>query len=84
MRIHDLRDTYASLARSAGADLKLIQPTMGHASITVTAHSYADLFDSDLDRVADALATLNGAPQPSAAVFGWHLAASDINLTLEN
>ena len=55
MRVHDLRHTYASLARSAGADLKLLQVTMGHASITVTAHTYADLYDSDLDRVADAM-----------------------------
>jgi hypothetical protein len=58
MRIQDLRHTYASLARSAGADLKLLQQTMGHASITVTAHTDADPFDSDLDRVADALDTL--------------------------
>jgi len=45
----------SSLARSAGADMKLLQVTMGHASITVTAHTYADLYDSDLDRVADAM-----------------------------
>jgi integrase len=55
MRVHDLRHTYASLARSAGADMKLLQVTMGHASIMVTAHTYADLYDSDLDRVANAL-----------------------------
>jgi integrase len=59
MRVHDLRHTYASLARSAGADMKLLQATMGHASITVTAHTYADLYDSDLDRVADAMDTLS-------------------------
>jgi integrase len=47
--------SYASLARSAGADMKLLQVRMGHASIVVTAHTYADLYDSDLDRVADAL-----------------------------
>ena len=35
--------------------MKLLQVMMGHASITVTAHTYADLVDSDLDRVADAL-----------------------------
>ncbi len=55
MRVHDLRHTYASLSRSAGADMKLLQVTMGHASIMVTAHTYADLYDSDLDRVANAL-----------------------------
>jgi site-specific recombinase XerD len=48
------------LARRAGADLRLLQKTMGHASITVTAHTYADLYDSDLDRVADALDGLGG------------------------
>jgi integrase len=55
MRVHDLRHTYASLGRSAGADMKLLQVAMGHAAIMVTAHTYADLYDSDLDRVADAL-----------------------------
>jgi hypothetical protein len=39
--------------------MKLLQVTMGHASITVTAHTYADLYDSDLDRVADAMDTLS-------------------------
>jgi integrase len=43
MRLHDLRHTYASLARRAGADPRLLQKTMGRASITVTAHVYADL-----------------------------------------
>ncbi|MGO9509274.1 MAG: hypothetical protein ACLPXZ_18760 [Mycobacterium sp.] len=43
------------MSRSAGADMKLSQVTMGHASIMVTAHTYADLYDSDLDRVANAL-----------------------------
>jgi hypothetical protein len=38
--------------------MKLLQATMGHASITVTAHTYADLYDSDLDRVADAMDAL--------------------------
>jgi integrase len=61
LRIHDLRHTYASLARSAGADLRLLQRTLGHASITVTAHTYADLYDTDLDAVADALDALNSA-----------------------
>jgi integrase len=72
LRIHDLRHTYASLARSAGADLRLLQGTLGHASITVTAHTYADLYDSDLDAVADALDTLRSGIK------------SDIPLTTRN
>ena len=48
LRVHDLRHTYASLSRRAGADLRLLQKAMGHASITVTAHTYADLIDDEL------------------------------------
>jgi integrase len=62
MRVHDLRHTYASLARRAGADLRLLQKTMGHASITVTAHVYADLYDDELDGVASALDDLDDRP----------------------
>jgi integrase len=62
MRLHDLRHTYASLARRAGADLRLLQKTMGHASITVTAHVYADLYDDELDVVASALDALDDRP----------------------
>jgi integrase len=62
MRVHDLRHTYASLARRAGADLRLLQKTMGHASITVTAHVYADLYDDELDVVASALDALDDRP----------------------
>ena len=40
--------------------MKLVQVTIGHASTMVTAHTYADLYDSDLDRVADALDGLRG------------------------
>src|ERR1700736_6989688 len=36
MRVHDLRHTYASLARSAGADMKLLQGEVGHAPVLVT------------------------------------------------
>jgi integrase len=59
MRVHDLRRTYASLSRRAGADLRLLQKAMGHASITVTAHTYADLFDDELDNIVAALDSLD-------------------------
>jgi integrase len=35
---------------------------MGHASITVTAHIYADLFDDGLDDIAAALDSLGEFP----------------------
>lgn len=46
LTLHDLRHTSASLAISAGAR---------HASAAMTLDTYADLFDDDLDAVADAL-----------------------------
>ena len=77
MRVHDLRHTYASLARRAGADLRLLQKTMGHASITVTAHVYADLYDDELDVVALALDALDDRPWSEyARKFGPILALS--------
>lgn len=57
---HDLRRTFGSLARSAGADLRWIQKAMGHASITTTARIYAHLYDDELDAVAAALNGLRG------------------------
>lgn len=52
---HDLRHTAASLAISAGANVKAVQRMLGHASAAMTLDVYADLFDDDLDAVAEAL-----------------------------
>lgn len=52
---HDLRHTAASLAVSAGANVKAIQKMLGHASAAMTLDVYADLFDDDLEAVGDAL-----------------------------
>lgn len=50
--IHDLRHTAASLAVSAGANVKGVQLMLGHASAAMTLDRYSDLFDDDLDLVA--------------------------------
>ena len=52
---HELRHTAASLAISAGANVKAVQRMLGHASAAVTLDVYSGLFDSDLDAVAEAL-----------------------------
>jgi integrase len=52
---HDLRHTAASLAISAGANVKAVQRMLGHAKASMTLDVYADLFDDDLDDVADRL-----------------------------
>ena len=52
---HELRHTAASLAVSSGANVKAVQRMLGHASAAMTLDIYADLFESDLDAVADRL-----------------------------
>ena len=52
---HELRHTAASLSVAAGANVKAVQPMLGHASAAMTLDIYADLFEDDLDGVADAL-----------------------------
>lgn len=52
---HDLRHTAASIAVHAGANVKALQRMLGHKSAAMTLDTYADLFDSDLDDVANAI-----------------------------
>ena len=55
---HALRHTAASLAVSAGANVKAVQKMLGHASAAMTLDTYADLFDTDADAVADVMGTM--------------------------
>lgn len=52
---HDLRHTCASLAVSAGANVKALQRMLGHARAELTLSTYADLYDTDLDDVGSRL-----------------------------
>ena len=64
---HALRHTAASLAISAGANPKVVQRMLGHASAAMTLDVYADLFDSDLTSVAESVGKM-WARQPQAYV----------------
>ena len=64
MTPHDLRHTAASLAVSAGANVKAVQRMLGHAKASMTLDVCADLFDEDLDAVA---ANLDAAIESAAA-----------------
>jgi integrase len=68
MTIHDLRHTAASLAISAGANVKAVQKMLGHASAAMTLDTYADLFDDDLNAVG---ARLNDAALASKSIQSW-------------
>ena len=52
---HQLRHTAASLAIASGADVKVVQQMLGHASATMTLDTYGHLFDDRLDEVGDAM-----------------------------
>lgn len=69
---HDLRHTAASLAVSAGANVKALQRMLGHAKASMTLDVYADLFDEDLDSVAGSLdaAIVKASSAAIAAVSG--------------
>jgi integrase len=57
---HELRHTAASLAVSAGANVKAVQRTLGHASAAMTLDVYSGLFEDDIDQVAERLNTQAG------------------------
>jgi len=53
MHPHELRHTAASLAIASGADVKVVQRMLGHASAAMTLDRYGNLWDTQLDLVAD-------------------------------
>jgi hypothetical protein len=70
VRLHDLRHGAASLAHSAGADLKTIQEQLGHTSIVLTADTYTSVLTDKHHKAAEATARLvlaAAAPRPEAA-----------------
>ena len=52
---HDLRHTCASIAISSGVNVLMLSRMLGHKSAKMTLGTYADLFDDDLDAVAETL-----------------------------
>lgn len=44
IRLHDLRHGAASLMMASGVDLKIIQETLGHSTIALTANTYTSVY----------------------------------------
>ena len=55
LRLHDLRHTYASLARQAGADLPTLSSAMGHGSYSTTVRLYGGIYASEFEALANGL-----------------------------
>jgi len=83
----------ASLAISAGANVKVLQTLLGHKTATLTLDRYGHLFPDDLGKVADALDQMLwircfGSDALDQAAADWlrtgrvlHAVPSDRNLT---
>lgn len=68
VRLQDLRHGAASLAYTAGADLKTTQDMLGHANIAFTADVYTNVLPAARRRAAEDAARLilNAGPRPRA------------------
>ena len=70
-RTHDLRHSAATLAHTAGADLKTVQDQLGHASIGITADLYTNVLPATQHQAAEATARLlRHAADPRRAKTG--------------
>ncbi len=58
VRLHDLRHGAATLMLAAGADLKVVQDLLGHASIVLTADTYTSVLPEVARDAAEATARL--------------------------
>ena len=66
---HGLRHTAASLAIAAGANVKVVQQMLGHATASMTLDLYGHLFPDQLDDVADRLDVIGRAAAKVSADF---------------
>lgn len=67
---HSLRHTAASLAIASGADVKVVQQMLGHASATMTLDLYGHLYGDRLDEIADRMDELRTSRRLSANRLG--------------
>jgi integrase len=67
LRVHDLRHTAASLWLAAGADVKVVQRMLGHASATMTVDLDGHLMDAGLWESAKRVGGHLGAAAPDSS-----------------
>ena len=63
-RVHDLRHTAASVWLGAGADPKVVQRVLGHATAAMTMDLYGHLVDEYLWQAAQLVGGILGASEP--------------------
>jgi integrase len=63
-RVHDLRHTAASMWLAAGADPKVVQRVLGHATAAMTMDLYGHLVDDNLWQAAALVGDISGTSEP--------------------
>jgi integrase len=63
-RVHDLRHTAASVWLAAGADPKVVQRVLGHATAAMTMDLYGHMMDANLWQAARLLGDISGTSEP--------------------
>ena len=61
LRVHDLRHTAASVSLASGADPKVVQRVLGHATAAMTMDLYGHMIDRNLWDAAQRLGGTTGA-----------------------
>jgi integrase len=81
LRVHDLGHTAASLWLAAGADPKVVQRILGHASAAMTMDLYGHLIDRNL---WEAAARVGEVPAESGAFGGTSGARTTAQAAVDN
>ena len=63
-RVHDLRHTAASVWLAAGADPKVVQRVLGHATAAMTMDLYGHMMDANLWQAARLVGDISGTFEP--------------------
>jgi integrase len=63
-RVHDLRHTAASVWLAAGADPKVVQRVLGHATAAMTMDLYGHMIDANLWQAARLIGDILGTSEP--------------------
>ena len=69
LRVHDLRHTAASVWLGAGADPKVVQRILGHASAAMTMDLYGHLIDHNLWEAARRIDRVSGGTSGASGGF---------------
>ena len=68
-RVHDLRHTAAPVWLGVGADPKVVQRVLGHATAAMTMDLYGHMVDANLWQAAQLIGATSGTLEPPGAVI---------------